>query len=90
MVRFAMSMWIVSPSCTAAIGPPTCGFRRDVPHAESTRGSAEPAIGEKRDAIGKPRADDRASDAQHLAHSRPSARAFVANHDDIAGVNLSA
>ena len=84
-----MSMWMRVAFLNRRDRPAHRGFRRDVAHAESSSSAAEPAVGEQRDAIGKPRAHDGASDAQHLAHARPSARAFIADHDDIARVNLS-
>ena len=37
--------------------------------------------------LAQPGADDRAGDAEHLAHARPAARPLVADDDDVAGLD---
>ena len=39
--------------------------------------------------IGEACADDGAGDAEHLAHARSAARSFIADDDDIAGLDLA-
>ena len=46
--RFSMSITIVSPSRTAAIGPPTIRLRRDVADHQTLGGAAEAAVGDQR------------------------------------------
>ncbi len=59
-------------------------FGGDVAHHESLGCAAEPAVCDQRHAFREARADDRAGDAEHLAHTRPAARTFVADHEHVA------
>ena len=77
----------MSPSRTAAIGPPTNASGRDVAGHQAARGAAEAAVGEQRDRLAHALADDRRRDAEHLAHAGAALRAFVADDDDIAGLD---
>ena len=60
-------------------------FRRDMTDAEPVRATREPSIGDQRGIGTAARALHRTRDRQHLAHARPTLRAFVADHDHIAG-----
>ena len=77
----------MSPSRTAAIGPPCAGLRRDVADHQPVRGAREAAVGDQRDLVGEPLADERAGHVQHLAHAGPAGRALVADHDHVAGLD---
>ena len=78
------SITTMSPSRSAAIGPPRRGLGRDVPDHEPVRRAGEAPVGDQRDRVGEPLADDRAGDVEHLAHPRPAERALVADHDHVA------
>ena len=69
MRRFSTSIVIVSPSRTAAIGPPTARLGGDVAGHEAARGAGEAAVGEQRDVLAEARADERRGDGEHLAHA---------------------
>src|SRR5215475_5519196 len=51
--------------------------------------SGEPAIGDKRDGITQTGAHQRRSDTEHLAHTGPALRPFVANDNDVVGLYLT-
>ena len=85
-VRASMSSTIRSPSRTSAIGPPSTASGRDVPDAQPGGRPGEPAVGEQQHVLAQPGALDRAGDGQHLAHARAAARALVADHHDVAGL----
>src|SRR5439155_24527060 len=59
------------------------GLRRDVADDVSVRRAAEAAVGDERDLLREPGADDRAGHRQHLAHAGTAARALVADDDAI-------
>jgi hypothetical protein len=63
---------------------------RDVAGHEAAGRAAEAAVGEQRDGVAEPFADDRRGDREHLAHAGASRRALVADHDDVARVELPA
>ena len=84
-----MSIVIVSPSRTAAIGPPHERLRRDVPDHQPARRAAEAAVGHQRDRFAEPLTDDRRGDAEHLAHPGSALRPLVADHDDVAVDDLA-
>ena len=86
-VRLGMSKTMVSPSAIAAMGPPLRGFGSNVAGHEAVRGAAEAAVGEQRNGIAEPCADQRGGDGEHFAHAGTAFRSFVANHDDIAGLD---
>jgi hypothetical protein len=50
--------------------------------------AGEPAVGEQRDVLAQPLADERRGDGQHLLHARAADRTLVADHDDVALVDL--
>ena len=62
-------------------------FGRDVPHTEAVRTAGEAAVGDERGVAPAPGALHRAGDREHLAHPRPTLRAFVTDHDDVARVD---
>src|SRR5581483_8995826 len=70
-------------------GAAIIGLRGYVSDHEPMRGAAEAPVGHKSDAIGKTGAHDRTGHLQHFAHSRPAARAFVPDDDDVAGLHLA-
>ncbi len=86
--RAPSSTVIVSPSRTTAIGPPGGRFGRHVAHHQSACGAGEPAVGHERHVVAQARAHDRRRDAEHLAHARSALRPFVANDDDVAGLDV--
>ena len=53
-----MSKLIVSPSRTAAIGPPTNASGATWPGHQAARGAAEAAVGEQRHGLAQALADD--------------------------------
>ena len=57
---------------------------------ESARGAGETAVGEQRDGIAEIRdAVDGGGDGEHLAHAGAAARAFVADDEDVVGLDLA-
>jgi len=64
-------------------------FRRDVAHAETVGAARETPVGDER-RVGAP-ADPlhRAGDGEHLLHPGPALRALVADHHDVAGVDVT-
>ncbi len=80
---------IVSPSRTAAIGPPAAPLARHGPPS-AARGSRKASIGEQRDGFRQFRHPlDRRRHGQHLAHARSAARTFVADHEYFVRVDLA-
>src|SRR5262249_45265968 len=63
---------------------------RDVTGHETSRRTAEAAVGQERDRLAESRADDRGGDEEHLAHARAAARTLVADHDDVARPDAAA
>ena len=66
------------------------GFRRDVADHQAVRAAAEAAVGEQRHGLAEALADERAGDVEHLLHPGSADRAFVADHDHVARVDLAA
>ena len=64
-------------------------FGRDVADAEAVRAAAEATVGDERRVGAPARALHRAGDREHLAHARSALRAFVTDHDDVAGLDLA-
>ena len=79
----------MSPSRSAASGPPFDASGATWPDHEPVGRAREAAVGDQRDGVGEPLADDRARDVQHLAHPGAAVRALVADHDDVAGDDLA-
>jgi hypothetical protein len=63
------------------------GLRCHVADAQACRAAGEPAIGDEHDVLAQPCALDRTGDHEHLAHTRSTLRAFVADDNDISGLN---
>ena len=63
------------------------GLGDDVADHEPVRRAGEAAVGDQRDVVAEPFADDRAGDLQHLGHPGPAGRALVADHDHVAGLD---
>ena len=89
MRRLSTSKVIVSPSRTAAIGPPRAASGATWPAmkpwvAPEKRPSVSSAT-----LLAEPLAHDRGGDRQHLAHARPAGRALVADDDDVAGLDAA-
>ena len=59
------------------------GLRRDVTGHEPVGRAAEATVGHERDRVAEPLADERGGDAEHLAHPRTAARAFVPDDDHV-------
>ena len=60
----------------------------DVADHQAAGGAGEAAVGDHRDALAQALADDRRGHLEHLAHAGAADRALVADHDDVAGVDL--
>ena len=60
---------------------------RDVPDHQPARRAAEAAVGDERDRVAEPAADDRRGDRQHLGHAGRAGRPFAADDDDLAGLH---
>src|ERR1700683_4842057 len=61
-----------------------------MPDDEAVTAARESAVGDQRDLAAETLADDGARRTQHFAHTGPALRAFVADHDDVAGFYLAA
>ena len=89
MIVFASASIVMrSPFFTSAIGPPHLGFGRHVADDEAGRAAGEAAVGDERDVRRQPGADDRAGRRKHFRHAGPALRAFVADNDDVALLDL--
>ena len=64
-------------------------LRRDMTGHETMGRSGEPAIGKERNGITQTGAHKSSGNPEHLAHSRPAFRTFIANHNDVVRFNLS-
>jgi hypothetical protein len=88
MVRLGMSISIMSPSRTRPIAPPSAASGETWP---IDRPEVPP---EKRPSVSSAQAFAEALRLQvagrieHFLHARPAARALIADHDDIAGLDL--
>ena len=56
---------------------------------QPTRCAREAAVGDERDRLAQPRADDRRGHAQQLAHARPTGGALVADDEHVARLDVS-
>jgi hypothetical protein len=65
-------------------------FRRNVANHEAVGRAGETAVGDQGHVVAKAASDQRGGDAEHFAHAGPAGRAFVADHDDVPGMNLIA
>src|SRR4029077_3089192 len=65
------------------------GFRRDMAGHESMGGAGEASVGQQSDRIAKSRADQGCGHLEHLTHSGPALRPFVADHNNIASLDAS-
>jgi len=52
---------------------------------EPVRRAGEAPVGDERDGVAKPFADERSGDVEHLPHPGAAGRAFVADDDDVTG-----
>ena len=84
-----MSKTIVSPSRTAAIGPPCAASGATCPAIKPCVAPENRPSVSKRNGIAQSGADQRRGNAEHLAHSRPALRPFVANDDDVVVFDLA-
>ena len=66
------------------------GLGADVADAGAGRSAGESAVGNQSDAVVEPDALDGGGGGEHFLHSRPAARAFIANHDHVARLDPSA
>ena len=64
-------------------------FGRDVADHHAPRAAREAAVGDEADRFAEALADQRGGGRQHLLHARPALRAFVADHDHVAGLDRS-
>ena len=81
-------MVIESPSSTSAISAADGSFGRDMPDHHPVSSPGKSAIGDQSDRICLNHPDQGRGRREHFAHSRTAFRAFVANHDDVAALNL--
>ena len=65
-------------------------LRRNVADHQTASSAAEAPVGEQRDGVSQPLADNRSGHAQHLAHARATLRPFVADHNHVSGFDLLA
>ena len=61
---------------------------RDVPDDHAPRAAGKPAVGDEADRFAEALPDQRGRRRQHLLHAGTALRAFVADHDDVAGLDL--
>ena len=61
---------------------------RDVADHQPAGRAREAPVGQQRDLLAEALADDRRRDLEHLAHSGAAGWALVADHDDVAGLDL--
>ena len=87
MRRFATSIVIVSPSRTAAIGPPTSASGATWPAMKPRVAPEKRPSVSSATVVAEPLAHERRGDGEHLAHPGAAARALVADHDDVAGLD---
>ena len=73
-------------SALESLRPAERSFRRNMPRHQSSRRTAESSVSQKRNRISKPFAHNRGRYSEHLSHSRPALRAFIANHNHIASL----
>ena len=78
---------MVSPSWTAAIGPPSAASGETCPDHQAAGSAAEAAVGQKRYRSAEAFADNRSRHAQHLAHPGSAFGPFVADDDHVAGLD---
>ena len=86
MVLAAMSMLMMSPSSTAAIGPPTAASGATWPTMNPRVAPLKRPSVISATVFAEARAYDRAGHAQHFAHARAAPRPLVADHQHIAGL----
>ena len=55
---------------------------------QAARGAREASVGDERDRLAQPGADDRRGHAQHLAHPRAARRALVADDEHVAAAHV--
>ena len=80
---------MMSPSRTAAMGPPTNASGATWPAVKPRVAPREAAVGEQRDGVAElGMAADGRGHLQHLAHAGAALRAFIANHEHVAGLDL--
>ena len=80
-------MVMTSPSRHGGDRAADRGLGGDVAGHEAAGGAGEAAVGEQRDLLAQAEADERRGHRQHLAHPGAAARALVADHDDVAGLD---
>ena len=68
--------------------PSHCSFGGYVSDYQSVGATRKASVGDQRHRISQSLADQGCSRREHLAHSRPSLGAFVANHQHIAGAHF--
>ena len=59
-----------------------------VADAQSGGAAGKTPVGEQQDVLAQPGTLDRASDREHLAHSRAAPRTLVPDHHDVAGLQI--
>ena len=89
-LRLGMSKWMMSPSRTAAMGPPTKASGATWP-AVKPRVAPEkrPSVSSATWALSSALRRDGRGDLQHLAHAGPALGAFIANDEHVAGLDLA-
>ena len=85
-----MSISMRSPSSTSPISAAFGRFRRDMPDRKAGRSAGEAAVGDQGAGFAEPLRFQIAGRIEHLLHARPAARPLVADHDDVAGLDLAA
>ena len=86
-VRFGVDRDAVAVFARARSGR-RLGFGRDVADDEAGGAAGEAAVGDEGDIFFQAGADDRAGGREHFGHAGAALRAFVANDDDVALLDL--
>src|SRR5207244_1478130 len=68
--------------------PAQRSFRRDMTHHQTVSCAAEASVGKQRDRAAQAFADEGAGYAEHLAHPGSTFGAFVADDDDVSGLDF--
>src|SRR3989337_2508762 len=61
----------------------------NVPNARALAAAREPAVGDQGNGLAEPHAGDGGGRREHFAHARSALRPLIADHDHVAGLDLS-
>ena len=89
ILLFGMSISMMIAVFQQADGSADGRFGADMADAGAARAAAETAVGDQGDRFAESRAHDVAGGAEHLLHAGAALGAFVADDDDVAGLDLA-